>query len=210
MNGQWRVSVVCLVAAAGFSFSAKGAEEKAGIVIPTEALAHSQTDEKTLNEFRNSRMLLRQKLSEVFAENKDDHRWLGRAHIATLQMGEWRFSECVPLLIDHIDWAIDGASVEDKVPQEAYFPCAQALVAIGGKVVRNSILMSIRNRDDDKKLHLMAWVLSKVEGEAFADEMEALAKRKDTIEVVSKRLLKAAEYVRKGTSTFADMDEWAR
>lgn len=186
-----------LIVAPGGAFSGENAEN---IIIPVGEIENGGSGLKTLDELRKARTSLRTRLVEIFNANSKDHDYLGRAHVALLEIGNWRFNECVTLLLDNIDWSIKASSVRgfQDLTGSAYFPCAVALVEIGGYHVKNAVLLQIRNTDDERRLRLLSWVLSRVCGAEILDEVSGMSKLKSTTEIVKARLIKASGYIGKG------------
>ncbi len=183
------------------------AHAEAGENLPWAGLRAPREEERLVAQHRL--MVLRkaffEDLRKTFVDDKS-RRFHGPGHLATTQMGLWRFGEAVMLLARNIDWSLDKSTMPQgkSYTESMLFPAATALCQIGGGHVRSKAIFEIRLTDDEKKLKLFAWVLTRVEGAEYAVKYLGEEIEKPHVDRVRKRLEKARDYAAKGDLIWAD------
>jgi hypothetical protein len=91
-----------------------------------------------------------------------DLQYASSLHFAVIAAGDWRIEEAVPILIEHIDFALDPESfpIGARFPVSAYYPMASALCRIQGTAVSSNVLELLSQPVEGTKLRSAVWVLS--------------------------------------------------
>jgi hypothetical protein len=169
------------------------------------------TLEKTRLEANRQLIALREALVEdlkAVVLHEEGRAFRGPRHLAIQQMGFWRLTEAVPLLVDQIDWTLDKSTAGIgllKLAPWAVYPAAQALWNIGGIEVRGAVIKAAVNTDDDRRLRLFGWVLYASDGRKIAEAAVAQRLEGVTNKEMRSRLEKLRGYVVQGGSVFLDL-----
>lgn len=192
--------IICLTA---LVVTAASAEVKLsffqGLFSPDDA-ARSQAVAQARTE-RSARV---EELISIVQHGNDDAPVGGSEHSAILLLGEYRATEAVPILAEHLLFLPKPGRLvaTEMLETSTYYPCAAALVKIGqpSGVVR-LMLRKIALSPQEQERNLAAWVMMKIQGKEQA--LAAIAVRAETVGSEDKlKLQSAANYIRKYRPSF--------
>lgn len=128
---------------------------------------------------------LRRKLEETLVKTLSsadaplDPKYEGAHHLIVRTLGQWRLTRAVPILAKSITFRVNPPEWT-KVGRSALYPAAQALAAIGDRVVIQSMTDLIEKTDDRDVQHLSTWVIWRMCGRELGEViLGAEAKKAD-------------------------------
>jgi hypothetical protein len=144
---------------------------------------------------REERSVLVQELTDTLKNSKNTKSGdeYSSIHLSAALLGEWRAVEAKELLLDMIDYRLN-LKAGAKYPLGYEFPCANALISIGGSEVLNAAISRIVQEPSLMRKRLFTWVVYSLVGvEVGVRSLEAAAKKLDV--TPAKRLLDTREEI---------------